>query len=467
MVEHGVSYSVAEYILIIGFVLVFIIGVCGNALVIYVIKQKNDQQNTKYSSMSFLLTILAIMDLVSSMAVPMLYIYWIVTHSKSWHFGAFGCSVLPSFSSMTVTMSLCMILLITIDRCRAICKPFKQRRFTRCQLKCAVVGIILLSALCEIPHALSLTVLKKHNVSFTCQNKYDITFKNQRRVYSIQEISNDTNATYTSIATVNKTNSGDRKFDIKNNTQLLNVTIINDKNITEYDNFKGHRTYFSNITRVDVSCSKAKEDFNITSCVTLINNESIPCTADQICVKSCAINSTHCTRIYTIERLKAETLMLIIREGSYLLILFISIYLIYKELYDKECSSQLNEQTLIDRKGTLILLVAMAIIFVTLTFPKDIFYVTFLISWWKPLGYRANETLHIVNEYLKLLQACNSVCNVFIYAKLHSSFKIHLLSISQSARESLRNSFRMGSLANEEMSHLKNAHGNLESNQIK
>ena len=68
------------------------------------------------------------------------------------------------------------------------------------------------------------------------------------------------------------------------------------------------------------------------------------------------------------------------------------------------------------------MLFANAIVFIILVLPKDLFTVVYTASYLNGHGIDPAIGLE-VNSSLKLIQKCNSIVNIFIYAKLHTSFR--------------------------------------------
>lgn len=105
------------------FSIIFIIGVVGNSLVIYTFKRIP----RSLTSMELVIMYLALTDLVASIFNPPLYIYWQSTEFKAWHLGNFSCTVFPSINTLSVTMSLGLIQLITVERCRVLTNPMIKK----------------------------------------------------------------------------------------------------------------------------------------------------------------------------------------------------------------------------------------------------------------------------------------------------------------------------------------------------
>ena len=101
------------------FVLLF--GTLGNAYVIFVFGC-NKNSRTSYET---LLLILVVVDLCCSIFSPSLFIYGTLTKYKQWHFGEFGCKVIPSIFSLNVSVSQGILIMISIERYRNITNPLR------------------------------------------------------------------------------------------------------------------------------------------------------------------------------------------------------------------------------------------------------------------------------------------------------------------------------------------------------
>ena len=154
------SLTTEDYILISLYGVIFSIGVPGNLIVIYVLRGRNGKKST----IQMLVCYLAIADMLGCVVSPVLFIYWQVTLYKKWHFGYIGCKVLPSMTRLPTDISLCIIIIFTIDKCYIICQPFKGH-FSKNKIRLSVVTCIVLCMISEIP-----TIFyQKINKRSTCQ----------------------------------------------------------------------------------------------------------------------------------------------------------------------------------------------------------------------------------------------------------------------------------------------------------
>ena len=137
------NITLEEWLLIAAFILIILIGGFGNILVIYVF---GCGRKTKVrSSTEWLILYLGIIDLLSSLFNPSLYIYWTVTDFK-WHFGFVGCKVLPAIGPITTTTSSAFLLIFAVDRYLAIVSPFRGHLSWK-SITIACVAAIIVSIL--------------------------------------------------------------------------------------------------------------------------------------------------------------------------------------------------------------------------------------------------------------------------------------------------------------------------------
>lgn len=291
------SLNSKEILLIFVLSVIFIVGTTGNLLICYIFKFKNTR--VYLTIMERLILYLAITDFFASFINPIMFAYWTVTRHSAWHFGELLCKVLPSLTRITVSLSIGIILIITIDRCQVICNPF-HRQYTKLQINVLIAVTVLLAIGFDLPHI----IYHRIGPSKTC------------RVQSIR----DTKFAYPAVA------------------------------------------------------------------------------------------------------------LLIFRDLLFILTFSVTVYLIYKELYNANRKRTLKEQNhYIKSKRIVFMLFVMAVLFIVMVFPRDLFQLVFLITWLHPPGVTYNKTLLEINSFLKVLHMCNSLCNIFIYARLHDKFRRRLL----------------------------------------
>ena len=111
---------------------------------------------------------------------------------------------------------------------------------------------------------------------------------------------------------------------------------------------------------------------------------------------------------------------------------------IFRQINDKAAANLLGDHW--DRRkranGRIIrLLSTMAVVYFTLTIPRDTFHIVHIISWMDGDGIPVTKTILTINSFLKLMHTANSCVNVFIYFTLHRRFKIYILRFFGSIKE--------------------------------
>ena len=119
-----------------------------------------------------------------------------------------------------------------------------------------------------------------------------------------------------------------------------------------------------------------------------------------------------------------RAITLLLRDVAFACILGITVYCIRKVLYDKERNETLQQMGQVMRYRKIVhLLETIAVMFMFLVFPHDLFHVIYMFSQLHPPRIPYTVTVLHINSALKILHMANSVVNVFIYAKLHSQFR--------------------------------------------
>ena len=135
------------YLLLVGYAVVFVVGLIGNGFVLYTFRH----YWRRGPIIELLILYLASFNFISSFLDPMTFGYWLVTCYKSWHFGWFACKIVPSLCRVSTNVSIGLILIMAIDRCRAIVFPFR-RRLNRCTIHALVFIAIVIGFLSEVHH---------------------------------------------------------------------------------------------------------------------------------------------------------------------------------------------------------------------------------------------------------------------------------------------------------------------------
>eukprot|EP00112_Aurelia_sp_Birch-Aquarium-sp1_P013575 Seg2883.2 transcript_id=Seg2883.2/GoldUCD/mRNA.D3Y31 product="Neuropeptide FF receptor 2" protein_id=Seg2883.2/GoldUCD/D3Y31 len=101
------------------FGLIFLVGVCGNSIVLYVLGYRKK----KLTSCDIYILALAFTDLISSICAPMDVLNQIITNLIGWFYGEVMCHILPAIMPITFDSSVWLLVAISCDRYRIIVKP--------------------------------------------------------------------------------------------------------------------------------------------------------------------------------------------------------------------------------------------------------------------------------------------------------------------------------------------------------
>ena len=148
--------EVKTYLLLVGYTLVFVVGLMGNGFVLYTFRH----YWRRGPIIELLILYLAFFNFISSFLDPMTFGYWLVTCYGSWHFGWFGCKIVPSLCRVSTNVSIGLILIMAIDRCRAIVFPFRKR-LNRSTIHVLVFISVVIGFLSEVHHMIGSFITDK------------------------------------------------------------------------------------------------------------------------------------------------------------------------------------------------------------------------------------------------------------------------------------------------------------------
>ncbi|XP_057305769.1 neuropeptide Y receptor type 4-like [Hydractinia symbiolongicarpus] len=134
-----------KIILIAAYSFVFLCGMVGNTVVLYVIHRKK----TRNTMSDVLIASLAFADFLASLNVPLVMIYDLLC--PAWHLGYALCKILPSMNGFTICASAWSLVLVSVDRLRIILYPFKAK-LSRSNKISSVCFVWFLSLLVTYPY---------------------------------------------------------------------------------------------------------------------------------------------------------------------------------------------------------------------------------------------------------------------------------------------------------------------------
>ncbi|KAM6154397.1 C5a anaphylatoxin chemotactic receptor 1 [Erethizon dorsatum] len=143
--NHVESLSTEDLSALVILAVVFLVGVPGNALVVWVTAF---EARRNINAIWFLN--LAAADLLSCLALPILFVS--IVHLSHWHLGDAACKVLPSLILLNMYTSILLLATISADRLALVLSPIWCQRFRGGGLAWAACGVAwALALLLTIP----------------------------------------------------------------------------------------------------------------------------------------------------------------------------------------------------------------------------------------------------------------------------------------------------------------------------
>lgn len=159
------SYKPEELISLVSLSVILVLGSIGNLLVIYVYGSSEKRCFMKFKRSMLML---GIIDFIASLTNPACYIYWIA-NKRIWDLGGFMCKVVPSIGPIFTYISQGILLIMAIDRDRAVVTPFKKQ-FTLRLIYKGVAATVALCIIITIPYILHLGILERNNTTYCTVN---------------------------------------------------------------------------------------------------------------------------------------------------------------------------------------------------------------------------------------------------------------------------------------------------------
>ncbi|CAF1044968.1 unnamed protein product [Rotaria sp. Silwood1] len=149
-----VSITYYEWICIILYVIVFIVGTIGNLLVIIVI-QRNRSMRTVTNM--FIMNLAAADLLVLVFCLPATVIQDV---TKTWFFGLVLCKFVNYIQNMSISVSVLTLMAISVERYQAIVYPLKFTG-TKQRARILILSVWILSLLLVLPDAIMMTLIRQ------------------------------------------------------------------------------------------------------------------------------------------------------------------------------------------------------------------------------------------------------------------------------------------------------------------
>lgn len=120
-----------------------------------------------------LMLMLGVVDFIASLTNPAYYIYQI-SYKRAFHFGPILCRIIPALGPIFTSISLGIILIMAIDRDRAVVTPFKDQFKLRDIYKAVMVTVVL-CVLITVPYIYYLRIWD-YGTKKICQADSDSTY---------------------------------------------------------------------------------------------------------------------------------------------------------------------------------------------------------------------------------------------------------------------------------------------------
>ncbi|XP_072210861.1 C3a anaphylatoxin chemotactic receptor-like [Excalfactoria chinensis] len=146
--QDAVYYAPESISSLVIFILVFVIGIPGNGLVIWVagLKMKRSVNIIWFLN-------LAVADFMCCLSLPFFIVHLFL--NEHWPYGWFLCKVIPSVIIFTMFASVFLLMVISIDRCLLVMKPVwcqNHRTVKFISLVCSGIWILAFIFCCPVFH---------------------------------------------------------------------------------------------------------------------------------------------------------------------------------------------------------------------------------------------------------------------------------------------------------------------------
>ncbi|XP_058606465.1 C5a anaphylatoxin chemotactic receptor 1 [Onychostoma macrolepis] len=155
-----------HWIALVSYLIVFLLGVPGNALVVWVTAFR---MPNSVNAQWFLN--LAIADLLCCLSLPLLMVP--LAQDQHWPYGALGCKLLSGLLYMMMYCSVLLLVVISLDRLLLVTKPVwcqNHRNTRQARFVCLVIWILALLA--TSPQFAHMEIREMSETKTLCESKY-------------------------------------------------------------------------------------------------------------------------------------------------------------------------------------------------------------------------------------------------------------------------------------------------------
>ncbi|XP_052438331.1 C5a anaphylatoxin chemotactic receptor 1-like isoform X1 [Carassius gibelio] len=161
------SIGSRHWITLVCYLIVFLLGVPGNALVVWVtaFRMPNNVNAQWFLN-------LAIADLLCCLSLPLLMVP--LVQDQHWPYGALGCKILSGLLYMMMYCSVLLLVVISLDRFLLVTKPVwcQNNRNTR-QARCVCLVVWILALLAGSPQFAHMEIHEVSKTKILCHGKYN------------------------------------------------------------------------------------------------------------------------------------------------------------------------------------------------------------------------------------------------------------------------------------------------------
>ncbi|KAF8783203.1 Orexin receptor type 2 like protein [Argiope bruennichi] len=180
MIQDYIYPTPLEWILITLHIVVFVVGLVGNALVCVSVYRNHTMRTVT----NYFIVNLALADFLVILFCLPPTVLWDVT--ETWFFGSVTCKLVLYLQSISVSVSVLTLTFISIDRWYAICHPLSFKS-TAARAKTNILLIWLVSILVVLPEAIVLDT-RKHPIPLDTIYLTDCTYtwsESSTRIYQL------------------------------------------------------------------------------------------------------------------------------------------------------------------------------------------------------------------------------------------------------------------------------------------
>ncbi|XP_066914528.1 formyl peptide receptor-related sequence 4-like [Clytia hemisphaerica] len=141
------NFTTMQVFSMAAFSVILFLGSLGNLLVIYVYGFTGRRRFRKFEK---LMLMLGVVDFIASITNPAYFLYRIASRGV-WQLGYVPCKIIPALGPIFTGISLGIILIMAVDRDRAISTPYKNQFHLRTIYK-AVFATIVFSVAITVPY---------------------------------------------------------------------------------------------------------------------------------------------------------------------------------------------------------------------------------------------------------------------------------------------------------------------------